>query len=81
MRSGLIGGDALPDLSALDPEPTQPIVAQSIPGTNGSVASATFNTLLSGKELAKLIVWSILAGFSERLVPDALGKTASQKND
>lgn len=36
--------------------------------------------LAPGPDLAKLLIWSFLAGFSERLVPDALDRTEAQAN-
>jgi FtsH-binding integral membrane protein len=35
----------------------------------------------SGQDFARLTIWSFLAGFSERLVPDILKRTAGQGSD
>jgi len=40
----------------------------------------TPNALVPSKDLALLIIWAILAGFSERLVPSLLTSTAQQIN-
>ena len=42
--------------------------SDAAPGSRPSAAS----------DVAKLIVWSFLAGFAERLVPDALDRIVSQ---
>jgi hypothetical protein len=48
----------------------------SIPPTTDDMKGLFMNTYpSSGVNLAKLIFWSIVAGFSERLVPQIIGRT------
>jgi hypothetical protein len=48
----------------------------SIPPTTDDMKNLFMNTYpSSGVNLAKLIFWSIVAGFSERLVPQIIGRT------
>jgi hypothetical protein len=64
LSSGLLDGDAFPELSTWDPaKPTED------PG------------FLGGKDLALLVFWAFLAGFSERLVPSLLARTESRVVD
>src|SRR4030095_8200276 len=55
LRSGLLGGSAVPELTTLD-------TAEVVPR----------------KDLALLIIWCFIAGFSEKLVPSILEKTESR---
>lgn len=56
LEAGLLSGQALPDLSAID--------------------SANIGTRAADmKNFALLVIWSFLAGFSEKLVPGLLSKT------
>ena len=66
-ESGLIGGEAFPDLGRLG------FVPVSAPEGDGETFSAMgFN--VPNDELCKLMVWSFVAGFSEKLVPAMLGR-------
>jgi hypothetical protein len=72
--SGLIGGEAFPNLANVQ------IHEQVISYAKSDVKpkESGLTILTPTVELAKLLVWSFLAGFSERLVPDALERVHSQ---
>lgn len=69
--AGLLTGALFPDMFA-------------VPGPGKGKGSLTFARYLStagpvaGVDHAKLLVWSFLAGFSERLLPDALDRLTKQ---
>ena len=67
IRGGLLGGSLFPNLDQL-------VFSSSQPRTN---AMATYQSTGLG-EYAKLAVWSVIGGFSERLVPDTLEKLENQ---
>lgn len=72
--SGLLGGTAFPSLSApaAANEPTVSRAAECLAGTLHCLAI---------KDFALLVVWCILAGFSEQLVPGLLAKTEKRTDD
>jgi hypothetical protein len=69
--SGLIQGALFPNYS--------------IPNFPARVTDATFRSFLlttypaSGEDFAKLVIWTFIAGFSERFVPDVLDGLAKRK--
>jgi hypothetical protein len=81
--SGLLGGAAFPTLKSDEGATDQKPVAQADgPATSEKVAknpSGDSRTPpISRKDLALLIVWCFIAGFSERLVPALLAKTEAR---
>ncbi len=80
LRSALLQGVVFPDLSKLSidemPVLTLPRDTAAKNAHSGNFIELT--VLLPTLDLAKLIVWSFIAGFSERLVPDAIGKTEAR---
>lgn len=83
LRSGIIGGSAFPDLTNISVG--EQIVWQA--SETGISPSSTHSKLMDPSgltilgptvDLAKLLVWSFLAGFSERLVPDTLDRTEAR---
>ena len=58
-------------------------VCPSILGCPADAKSAAtdFKMLLATSELSKLLVWSFLAGFSERLLPDTLDGVENRAKD
>lgn len=80
MRSGIVGGTIFPKLSdvslstvsVLQEANGDTTVASSKPEASG------LTILLPSTELAKLLVWSFLAGFSERLVRNTLDTTVAK---
>ncbi len=66
-ESGLIGGEAFPKLHELGFSPVK------LSGGGGE-EYATMGFKVPNSELCKLMVWSFVAGFSEKLVPAMLGR-------
>lgn len=85
IRGGLVGGDVFPNLSELGITEQQILQVgddgKVIKSATGKLEPAGLTVLTPTANLAKLIVWSFLAGFSERLVPDALARTEAQANE
>jgi hypothetical protein len=76
LRSGLLGGSAFPDLSKVSVGEHMvwkfnPTGSVPQPET-GKLDPSGLTILMPTPDFAKLVVWSFLAGFSERLVPDSL---------
>jgi hypothetical protein len=71
IRAGLVEGQLFPKLQEATEEKQLGIQLKTL-FTEGKPASAI--------EYAKLIVWSFLAGFAERLVPDTLSQLISKKD-
>jgi hypothetical protein len=71
IRSGLITGELFPNLEGLDAlQGEKPAAADPGGAPPNSPARAS-----PAEDWARLLVWSFVAGFSERLVPDRLGQT------
>lgn len=71
MRSGLVTGTAFPNLSLISTAEDQGV-------TSGKFAPGGHTIFALVAELAKLLVWSFIAGFSERLIPDVLESEEAQ---
>ncbi|MER8543840.1 hypothetical protein NKJ87_29065 [Mesorhizobium sp. M0027] len=83
LRSGIIGGAAFPDLGNISVgehvvwQASESGVSPS--STHSKIMDPSGLTILGPTaDLAKLLVWSFLAGFSERLVPDTLDRTEAR---
>ncbi|MER9227070.1 hypothetical protein NKI39_15800 [Mesorhizobium sp. M0664] len=84
LRSGIIGGTAFPDLEKISvgehvvwhANPTGVSAAH-----DGTMDPSGLTILNPTADLAKLLVWSFLAGFSERLVPDTLDRTEARSKN
>lgn len=70
-ESGVIAGMAFPDLEKLG--------FASISVEQGTTQA--LGKLVPNAELCKLMVWSFLAGFSEKLVPQLLGRAETGRRD
>jgi hypothetical protein len=83
LQSGVVGGGGLvPDFSKLGVDHSHfPILppAQD-PNKLGDLDVLPLHLFLPNKQLALLIVWSFLAGFSERLVPSILESSEGTVN-
>lgn len=69
LRSGLVIGALFPDIAKLS------IDVYSLPIAEDKIPEVSMRVLSPSKDLALLIVWSFLAGFSEALVPSILTST------
>jgi hypothetical protein len=79
LHSGIITGSLVPTIDKISVEFIQPaVLAKSL---NASGVEAPFlypRLLVANKDLALLIIWGFLAGFSERLLPSILATTESR---
>jgi hypothetical protein len=86
LLSGLLGGTAFPTLiqepAGVAAESRTPQAQTSQPVSRGeTVANATDSSdNLPKRDLALLIVWCFLAGFSEQLIPGLLASTEARAN-
>lgn len=79
LKSEIIGGTAFPDLNQV--LPLCEVKAEAIKDAKDAQACPLPKQLHLGKDLASLLVWSFLAGFSERLVPETLTRTEGRAAD
>lgn len=73
--SNLIGGDGVlfPSFSACQASPGAPC-PHPVTGPRGLIDMAQALGMPAPVDLSKMLIWAFLAGFSERLVPDALDR-------
>lgn len=80
MRSRIVGGSIFPDVSQLSLS-TVSVLKEEAGGVSAigkAPETSGLTILLPSMELAKLLVWSFLAGFSERLVRNTLDTTVAK---
>jgi len=75
LRSGIVSGAVFPVFESISIEE---IVRESKPGSGSPTSFVAPTFLVPSKDLALLMVWSFIAGFSEALVPTILARTAEQ---
>ena len=76
LRSRLVEGQIFPDLTQLAFQRIE-LVPKPEDGKAVTGMFASLSIVAPNEQLAKLIVWSFIAGFSERLVPDSLTRIES----
>jgi hypothetical protein len=85
LRANLVAGSIFPDLSkiGIGEQIVWKLTDQGLASVqaNGTYVPAGLTILAPTLDLAKLLVWSFIAGFSERLVPDSLAQTESRATD
>jgi len=74
LQSGIVQGSLFPDFDKIGLE------LGTVPLTEGD-ATNVLRSLLPKQDLALLVVWCFLAGFSERLVPSILSSTETTIGD
>lgn len=80
IRGSFVGGNLFPNLlPGMVSEQTTWMLHTLVKGQTLDVPTAT--DLSPTSEFAKLLVWSFLAGFSERLVPDTLSQLEQKSSD
>jgi hypothetical protein len=72
LRSGIVDGAVFPHFDKIAIENV------IVPSTRDSTTNVPMKLLVPSKDLALLIVWSFIAGFSEALVPAILARTTEQ---
>ena len=76
LRSGLVAGQIFPEFANMTFQLIDLVAKpENVPPATGVFASLSI--VAPNEHLAKLIVWSFIAGFSERLVPDSLTRVES----
>jgi hypothetical protein len=87
LLSGLLGGSAFPSLARARDDagrvttsaaPADSSAAQSSPPTAAGTNAGRTQEPLPATELALLIVWCFIAGFSEQLIPSLLASTEAR---
>jgi len=73
LQAGVLSGGLFPAFPSIGLQVTDFPSSQQVGATTQDFAR--FHLILPDKDLALLIVWSFLAGFSERLVPTILQDT------
>jgi hypothetical protein len=74
LASDLVGGDLAPNIRELTYVAAKPVP----PPTHTYLGTVTRTAMVPSKDMALLIVWAFLAGFSEQLVPNLLDSTSNR---
>jgi hypothetical protein len=80
LLSGLLGGTAFPTLLRDHELTSRPVVSNATALRPTTPSSPAFDERLPARDLAMLIVWCFIAGFSERLIPALLASTEARAN-
>lgn len=75
LKSGLVGGGLFPNFENIGVDVLNYPMGDTPAAKAAAKAGEVMQGIVPSKDLALLVLWSFVAGFSERLVPSILSKT------